>query len=174
MKSHRPIVITGFMGCGKSEVARCLASRLSVEMIDLDEFITSETARTPARLIDEDGEEAFRKIETNALTTVLKNKSQKVIALGGGAWIEPRNRDLLSGTSAITIFLDTPFEVCWTRIESAPEDRPLGRTKEQAYERYQRRLPIYRLAAFRIEASAEDSPDEIAAKVQAQVSQIAD
>ena len=166
MTSRGPIVITGFMGCGKSEVARALAKRLAVEMLDLDEFITLETGRTPARLIDEDGEPAFRQIETSTLATMLRNKSEEVIALGGGAWIESRNRDLLSEADAITVWLDTPFEVCWTRIESAPDDRPLGRTKIQAYELYQRRLPIYQLAGIRTEATAHDTPDEIAARIQ--------
>ena len=169
MPSHRPIVITGFMGCGKSEVARALAKRLGVEMLDLDELITLETGRTPARLIDEDGEPAFRQIETITLATLLRKKSADVIALGGGAWIEKRNRDLLSEAEATTIWLDTPFEICWTRIELDPEDRPLGRTKTQAYELYQRRLPIYSLAAIRTEAAANDNPDEIAMKIETEL-----
>ena len=157
------------MGCGKSEVARVLAKRLGVKMLDLDEMITLETGRTPARLIDEDGEPAFRQVETSTLATLLRNKSADVIALGGGAWIQNRNRDLLSEAGAITIWLDTPFEICWTRIESDPEDRPLGRTKKQAYELYQRRLPIYSLAAVRTEATANDTPDEIAMKIQTEL-----
>lgn len=170
MRSRRPIVITGFMGCGKSEVARALAQRLGVEIVDLDELITLETGRTPAQLIEEDGEPTFRQIETRTLTTAIENTRNEVIALGGGAWIEIRNRDLLSQAEAITVWLDTPFEVCWARIKAAPEDRPLGRTKMQAYELYQRRLPIYQLASLRTEASDNDTPDEIAARIQAAAS----
>ena len=169
MKSRRPIVITGFMGCGKSEVARALAQRLGVEMLDLDEFITLETGRTPAKLIDEDGEPTFRNIEFEALTNVLQNKNIEVFALGGGAWIQPRNRELLSATDSVIVWLDTPFQVCWTRIASAPEDRPLGRTKEQAHELYKSRLPTYLLATIRVHAEAEDPPSEIAARIEAEV-----
>lgn len=169
MQNRKPIVITGFMGCGKSEVARALAKRLGVEMLDLDELITLETGRTPARLIDEDGEPAFRQIESSTLATILRNSTTDVIALGGGAWIEDKNRDLLTEAEAITIWLDTPFEICWTRIESDREDRPLGRTKTQAYELYQRRLPIYILAAIRTATTANDTPDEIATRIQTEV-----
>jgi len=79
------VVITGFMGCGKSKVARELAERLKVTMVDLDERITARTGRTPAQLIDEDGERTFRTIETETLRDVLKSREAGVIALGGGA-----------------------------------------------------------------------------------------
>src|SRR5215217_8639385 len=90
-----PIVITGFMGCGKSKVARELAQRLNVAMVDLDEWITGRLGRTPAQLINEDGESAFRVIETNALRELLQNGGAGIIALGGGAWVEEANRSLI-------------------------------------------------------------------------------
>ena len=58
----RPVVITGFMGCGKTSVARELAVRLNTSMVDLDERITALTSRTPAQLIVEEGEAAFRTV----------------------------------------------------------------------------------------------------------------
>src|SRR5215470_15144782 len=79
------IVITGFMGCGKTRIARRLAERLNLEFVDLDEHITAHQGRSPARLINEDGEAAFRAIESKALLEVLKTKPAAVIALGGGA-----------------------------------------------------------------------------------------
>src|ERR1700741_3689473 len=89
------IVITGFMGCGKSRVASELARRLDVPMIDLDERITANEGRTPAELITESGEPAFRTIETNTLRELLQTSEAGVIALGGGAWVESANRDLI-------------------------------------------------------------------------------
>jgi len=163
------IVITGFMGCGKSEVARSLAQRLGLEMIDLDEFITAAVGRTPAQLIDEEGEAVFRNIEANNLANVLKTGARRVIALGGGAWIENRNRELLANAAAIGVWLDTPFEVCWTRIESATEARPLARTKNNAYDLYERRRPIYELATIKIQTRPEQNPDEIAASIERQL-----
>ena len=152
----KPIVITGFMGCGKSKVARELARRRDVVMVDLDDWITARAGRSPAQLINEDGERAFREIETNALREVLQSGEAGVIALGGGAWIEEVNRELIEEYSCTSIWLDTPFEICWERISASEEDRPLGRTREEAEARYQRRKPIYELAMIHITAGSED------------------
>ena len=105
----RPIVITGFMGCGKSVVARTLAQHLNVSFVDLDESITSRTGRTPAQLITGDGELAFRRIETATLREVLHAGEEGVIALGGGAWIEAANRELINQYGCSSVWLDVPF-----------------------------------------------------------------
>jgi shikimate kinase len=121
-----PIVITGFMGCGKTEVARVLGQRLGLEVIDLDHVITERDGRTPAGIINENGERAFRTVESNALRSVLEQMYAGVISLGGGAWIQEENRELLNNASAITVWIDADFELCWARIEASGEDRPLG------------------------------------------------
>ena len=171
MSSHRPIVITGFMGCGKTEVAGYLAKRLNVGMVDLDELITQTVGRSPAKLINEEGEPAFRVIETSALDQLLKQRSLGVIALGGGAWIESQNRVLIEQCKAISVFLDTLFEVCWSRIETSSEDRPLGRTKTEASELYQLRRPIYQLANICVTANVNDNPDFLASRIQVEIAQ---
>lgn len=150
MKRPGPIVITGFMGCGKSKVARELALRRNAVMVDLDEWITARTGRNPAQLITEDGEPAFRAIESNTLRDLLQTGEAGVIALGGGAWIEKANRDLIDEYGCTSIWLDTPFAICWERIATSEEDRPLGRTREEAEARYDRRKPIYALAQIHI------------------------
>jgi shikimate kinase len=142
----KPIVITGFMGCGKSKVAREIARRLNVAMVDLDERITERAGRSPAQLIVEDGEAAFRAVETNTLSDVLESGEARVVALGGGAWIQEANRDLIARYNCLSVWLDTPFDLCWARIEASDEVRPLGRTREQALARYEQRRPIYQLA----------------------------
>jgi shikimate kinase len=156
MKRSGPIVITGFMGCGKSKVARELALRRNVSMVDLDEWITRRVGRTPAQLINEDGEPAFRVIETNALRELLQSGEAGVIALGGGAWIEEANRALINQYSCTTVWLDTPFEICWERIAASDEDRPLGRTREEAEARYYHRRPVYALAQLHIAVTPDD------------------
>ena len=156
MKPHGPIVITGFMGCGKSKVAHELALKRNVVMVDLDDWITRRVGRNPAQIINEDGERAFREIETNALRDLLRSGGAGVIALGGGAWIEEANRKLIDQFSCTTIWLDTPFEICWERIAASEEDRPLGRTREEAEARYNLRRPIYALAQLHIPGGADD------------------
>lgn len=144
------IVITGFMGSGKTRVARELARRLNVEMADLDERITEREGRSPAQLINDEGEEAFRVIESDVLRELLAKDSARVIALGGGAWIQEVNRELIDQHGCVSVWLDVPFELCWSRIETSGEDRPLGRTKEQAQTLYDQRTPIYKLAKVRV------------------------
>ena len=160
MKLERPIVITGFMGCGKSKVARALARHLDVPIVDLDDVITARHGRTPAQLITEAGEPAFRSIESNTLRELLKTMQTGVIALGGGAWIEETNRDLIEQHGCLSVWLDVPFEICWARIETSEEDRPLGKTREQAQALYDHRKPIYQLAAIHV-AGHEDLEDLI-------------
>ena len=144
---QRPIVITGFMGSGKSKVARALARRLDLAMVDLDERITERERRSPAQLIVEEGEAAFRLIESAVLHELLQTDTAHVIALGG-AWIQEVNRNLIDRSYYVSVWLDVPFEVCWARIASAGEDRPLGKTKEQAHALYDERRSVYELASF--------------------------
>jgi shikimate kinase len=170
MKTDGPIIITGFMGCGKTEVARRLAERLGLSVIDLDDAITERVGRSPAQLIAADGESTFRIIEARVLDGLLSSLSLGVISLGGGAWIEEQNREAIAKAAGQTVWLDTPFDVCWQRIEASGDDRPLGKSKEQAFALYERRCPIYQLATIRIAARAMDSVDELASRVEDEIS----
>src|SRR3982750_2468406 len=100
------IIVTGFMGCGKTMISGELARRLDLEMIDLDDFITEREGRSPAQLIVEEGEDAFRAIETNRLRELLKTNTVSVIALGGGAWIQEINRKLIHRYNCLSVWLD--------------------------------------------------------------------
>jgi len=163
------IVITGFMGCGKSKVARELARRLDVPMIDLDDRITANEGRTPAQLITETGESAFRAIETNSLRELLQSGTAGVIALGGGAWIESANRDLINCYGCLSVWLDTPFAVCWERISASTDERPLGKTIEDAEARYNLRRPIYALAQIHIPVTASETVDQLVSRIEEQL-----
>lgn len=165
MKQRGPIVITGFMGCGKSKVARELALRRDVVMVDLDEWITTRVGRSPAQLINEDGERAFRTIETSALRDLLQSNEAGVIALGGGAWIEEANRKLIDEYDCVSVWLDTPFAICWERIAGSDEDRPLGKTREEAEERYALRKPIYQLAMIHIPVGSGETVDDLVSRI---------
>jgi shikimate kinase len=166
---RRPIVITGFMGCGKTAFARELAGRLGLTMVDLDQRITERIGRSPAQLITEDGEGAFRALESDTLRNLLQTAEAEVIALGGGAWIEESNRELINQYSCLSVWLDAPFEICWARIEASREasreDRPLGRTRSQALALYERRRPIYQLANLRIQILDQELDDLVSSAV---------
>ena len=158
------LIITGFMGCGKTHFARELARRLNLNMMDLDDFITESEGRSPAQLIVEDGEPAFRAIESEVLRGLLETKAEGVIALGGGAWIQEGNRKLIHQYEWLSVWLDAPFEICWARIEASGEDRPLGKTREQAQSLFDHRRPIYELADVHI-VVAGDSVNDLVDKI---------
>lgn len=152
MKRSKPVVITGFMGSGKTSVARALAQILNCEMVDLDLAISDRERRTPKEIIELDGENAFREIETQVLREVLEAGLTRVIALGGGAWTMKRNRELITAHSGFAVWLDVPFRLCWQRISASGNERPLARNETQARKLYRARRAAYIQASLRIEA----------------------
>ena len=149
------------MGSGKTSLASALARRLGCEALDLDKEIELVHGRSPGEIISEDGETIFRKIEAELLRTVLQNEI-RVIALGGGAWTIPQNRELITQFDCFTVWLDAPFDVCWARISAAGVHRPLAPEKHEAAKLYEQRMPIYSLADLRLQAGDEVGPDELA------------
>jgi shikimate kinase len=160
------IIIVGFMGCGKTVVARELALLRNTPWTDLDERIEHVEGRTPGQIIIDDGERVFREIETRVLQTLLSAIGEQVIALGGGAWTIPVNREMIRQHGSVAIWLDAPFELCWKRIEADGQARPLAPTREIAQKLYSDRRPIYSLADLHVSV-AEESPIAIAERIAA-------
>jgi len=165
MNSSRHIIITGFMGSGKTTIGRGLARFLGCEMLDLDHVIAEREGRTAREIIEQDGEESFREVETRIMREVLENSPTGVIALGGGAWTLERNRNLISKHGCLTVWLDAPFELCWKRILISGSSRPLARDEGQARMLYAERRPQYALAKFPVRVVADKSTDEISADI---------
>ena len=165
----RHIVILGFMACGKTTVAKELARQLEYDFIDLDSFITERHGRSPAEIIQQDGEEKFREIETLALRDVLHRRDACVIALGGGSWTIAANRTLIALHDCVTVWLDTLFEVCWERIYSSSTVRPLATDRERAQALYTTRYPLYKQAKFRLATNGK-MVDELANEIHTLIS----
>ncbi len=150
------LVLTGFMGAGKSSIGRLLAQALAWDFLDLDQHLESRTQSTIPHLFATLGEPAFRRLESSALANALA-RPHTVIALGGGTPEQLTNRLLLEQTPATTvIFLDAPFPVLFDRcmlqtIASPFSDpahiRPLLASPEEAQTRFTTRLPLYRRLA---------------------------
>ena len=164
MNSRRHIIITGFMGSGKTTVARALADILGRELLDLDQVIAEQEGRTATEIIEQDGEHSFREIETRTLREILENSLPGVVALGGGAWTIERNRQLIDESEAITVWLDAPFHLCWERIVGSGGDRPLARDEGQARKLYAERRPLYALAQLSVLIENKNT-DNIAAEI---------
>jgi shikimate kinase len=153
----RRLVLTGFMGAGKTTVGRQLADRLGWEFVDLDAAIEASAGLTVPEIFATHGEAHFRKLESQALAAALGRK-KVVLALGGGAPESLTNRLLLEQTPATaTIFLDAPFATLYDRcilqavnsgpIASGIEARPNLADPIAAQARFDARQPIYRRLA---------------------------
>ncbi len=134
------------MGVGKSSVARHLSRLLRVKMVDLDAYIESSAGRKIASIIDIEGEEAYRRIETEALATVLETLPAHVLSLGGGTWISEHNRSLIRDNGLTSIWLESTFDHCWQNIRKSRKERPLARNKDAALRLFESRQLVYCLA----------------------------
>lgn len=161
----KKIIITGFMGSGKSSVAKALAELLNYRVIDLDEVIESAAGRSPAAIIQEDGEARFRELERQALTSSMEDNGKQVLALGGGTWILKANRDQIQQHGAVSVWLDAPFDLCWKRIAGAVDQRPLAPDENTAFKLFSKRTSCYELADLRVAVTELKSAEEIAAEI---------
>jgi shikimate kinase len=159
------IIIVGFMGTGKTTLARELAQRLGCAAVDLDDLIMNNERRSPKEIIEQNGENRFREIETRMLREALLEGAARIVAVGGGAWTMAQNRKLIADNGAFTVWLDAPFELCWKRIEAGGKTRPLAHSRELAQELYRERQGIYELADARITVAESDNVEEIASRI---------
>jgi shikimate kinase len=157
------IVLLGFMGSGKTTVGALLSTRLGRQFVDLDERIESAAGRSIPELFAEQGEAAFRDLEAQALVQLLaESRDPLVIALGGGAFAQERNRRTIAGAGALTIFLDSPLETLRERCAGLLH-RPLARDPLRFAQLYLERQPIYRLAAWSIGTGSGTPEDAVSA-----------
>lgn len=123
----RPIVLVGLMGAGKSTVGRRLAKRLGLEFVDTDAAIEDAAGLSAAEMFERYGEADFRDGERR-LVARLVDGQVRVIATGGGVFVDPRTRKLLN-ERAITVWLDAPLDVLADRT-SRRDTRPLLRNSD--------------------------------------------
>ena len=122
----RPIVLVGLMGVGKSTVGRRLARRLGLPFVDSDSEIEGAAGLSAAEVFERYGEKDFRDGERRLVARLIEGEV-RVIATGGGAYVDPRTRELLN-SRAITIWLDAPVEVLAER--TAPRHPPAAAQRQ--------------------------------------------
>ena len=152
------IVLTGMPGSGKTTLGKLLSSRLQRPFLDTDQLITQKTGLTPAQLIEDQGEPAFRQLETEVIRT-LSTQTGCIIATGGGAVLSRENVSLLRQNGRL-YFLDRPVEQLLPTAE-----RPLSATKEALWQRYRERYDIY-CATADVTISNHDSPEAAAQGIE--------
>jgi shikimate kinase len=143
------IYLVGFMGAGKSSVARALGKRLDWRVEDIDTRIERAERRDIAAIFREAGEPYFRSRERDVLVQLLPERGT-VVASGGGTFADPANRELML-RDGVVIWLDAPLATVLGRI---PLDgrRPLATDRLAMEQLYNQRLAAYRLAHFRVDA----------------------
>jgi shikimate kinase len=159
--SHlKRLVLTGFMGAGKSTIGRLLAARIGWNFLDLDAHLESRTNATIPQLFEQQGEARFRRLESTALASAL-GYSNIVLALGGGTPEDLTNRLLLEQTPAtFTIFLDAPFPTLFDRCMLQDIARPVLEDPAAAQLRFERRHPLYRRMAALTIATSDQTPTQ--------------
>jgi len=170
----RAVFLVGFMGAGKTSVGRVLAARLGWRFIDLDDRIEAREGRTIGEIFEESGEAAFRKVESAELRALMDDldRTPKVAALGGGAFVQPENAALLRESAAPTVFLDASVDILTERCGPAVGARPLFRDRKSFRALHDARRPAYLGATLRVDTagkSIDAVADEIITRLGLQV-----
>ena len=150
-------VLLGFMGSGKTTIAR----KLDSDFVDIDALLEERLGMSIARFFEEKGEAAFRQLEEEVLADLLK--TDKVISTGGGIVISPRNRALLK-QNPDNIYLKADFDTLYQRISADKDNqRPLflKNSKEDLAAIFKERQAWYKEVASRVVDVARLSPEEI-------------
>jgi shikimate kinase len=155
------IVLVGFMGAGKTCVGRLLAARLGYAFEDMDARIEARMGRSIATLFAERGEEGFREEERHE-ARLLSGLVRRVIAAGGGAFVQAPTRVLLT-EGAVTVWLQCDLETVLARIP-ADGTRPLAGNRDIMRALLAEREPSYRLADLAVDTS-RSTPREVADRI---------
>lgn len=163
----RPLVLVGLMGVGKSTVGRRLARRLALDFVDSDAAIEDASGYSAAEVYERFGEQDFRDGERRLVARLVEG-DVRVIATGGGAFVDPRTRELLN-ERAITVWLDAPVEVLAERT-GRRDTRPLLRNHDPkgTLERLsEERRPSYAEAHIHVRSGEGPHRDVVEAIVEA-------
>lgn len=162
------IILTGFMGCGKSSLGVKLSYYLRKPMLDTDKWIEKEQGMRIAALFERYGEEAFRQMETDCLKELLKSTESRIIATGGGLPMREENRLLLKRLGRVYYLKVTPEEV-YQRLKGDTErpllqgENPRGKIEELLG----KRAPVYEQCADYVVEVSERSFEEILEEIGA-------
>jgi shikimate kinase len=159
------VVLTGFMGSGKTTVGRRLATDLGWAFVDLDERIEARAGASVREIFERGGEGEFRALEREELGRALE-PDPVVVATGGGTVAFPANLEL-ARRRGLVVWLNPTFATLVRRVGGrGKEDRPLFRDEESAFALYRERLAAYAGADLKLDVGAEESAAEVAARLR--------
>jgi shikimate kinase len=155
------IYLVGFMGAGKTTVARALAARLGWRAEDVDELIEARERKTVADIFARQGEPYFRALEREILRLLLPMR-HVVVATGGGTFVDAENRAAIN-LDGVSVWLDVPLDELILRLP-ADGRRPLAADRGQLERLYAVRREGYAYATVHVDARGA-SPDDIAERI---------
>ena len=149
------LVLTGMMGSGKTTIGKSLSQRLNMQFADIDDIIEKKNGLSISAIFEQRGEKTFRQEEEEESKNAIK-KSNIIIALGGGAFINENIRDEIKKNS-VSIWLDLDVEILYKRVNLS-QKRPLlkNSSKENLKKIYNDRKRIYSLADFKIQCTLKN------------------
>lgn len=156
------------MGAGKTSVGRALARRLRWHFQDLDDLIEQRENQAIAEIFANAGENAFRRAETAALRELLQENATAgdlVLALGGGAFVQPQNRAIIEQAGALTVLLEASLGELRRRCRSERRVRPLAQQEEKFADLFASRRAHYELARWRVQTEGK-SIEQVATDIE--------
>tara|TARA_B100000524_G_C23621339_1_gene359829 strand:- start:341 stop:856 length:516 start_codon:yes stop_codon:yes gene_type:complete len=160
---NKTIILTGMMGSGKTTIGRNLASRLNLSFEDSDQYFVNATGHSIPEIFKRFGEKYFRDAEERIIKTIILEKRNKVLSVGGGAFINEKLRNFIINNST-SIWLDASFKTLFNRLKNNTKNRPLfeGYNFEDRLKHIlKERTKYYKLAHIRVNVNNKLIPEII-------------
>ena len=167
----KKIILLGYMGCGKSTIAKLLANSTSFSYLDLDEIIEKNENDSVKKIFSEKGEIYFRKLEHQILKKLINNQESFILSLGGGTPCYSNNHEFLKSSNVISIYLKASVETLYDRLLYSNSERPLiaNKNPEEMKEFIAKNLfdrsYYYNQAQFKISVDGKSS-EEIISEIE--------
>jgi len=167
----KKIILLGYMGCGKSTIAKLFANSNSISYLDLDEIIEKHENSSVKKLFSEKGEIYFRKLEHQIFANLIQNQDSFILSLGGGTPCYSNNHEFLKSKSVISIYLSASIPTLYERLLNSNSERPLiakknpEEIKEFIAKNLFDRSFYYNQANYKINVDGK-SPEEILSEIE--------
>ncbi len=166
----KKVILIGYMGSGKSIVAKKLAASIGVNCLELDDLIEKKSEMTIEKIFSSKGELYFRKLENQLFLELLKEKNDLIISTGGGTPCYFNNHELLNVENVVSVYLKASVGTLWSRLMKEKQKRPLIAhlddiaVKEFIAKHLFDRSFYYNQATFKVDVDGK-SVDEVAAEI---------